>query len=235
MTGHDKMAEMVRQAHHPERSRGKIAILGGKGMLGSNVFLACQKHGFDAIALDLPNFDITNASHLRQVVRDAKIIVNCAAYTDVEKAESEAELAYKVNAEAVGKLGSVAKNAGVWVLHISTDFVFDGTSDRPYVETDTPNPINVYGASKLAGEKLLIESGCPNCIMRIEWTYGLNGDNFVIKLINKAKTSKEISVVDDQIGSPTATTEVARSHLQSRTKKTRRLIPFCSFRIRQPI
>ncbi|MCJ7729479.1 MAG: dTDP-4-dehydrorhamnose reductase [Sedimentisphaerales bacterium] len=216
MTGHSKMAEQ------------KIAILGGKGMLGSDVFAACQKHGFDAIALDLPNFDITNAGHLRQVVGEAKIIVNCAAYTNVEKAESETELAYKVNAEAVGKLGSVAKNAGIWVLHISTDFVFDGTSDRPYVETDTPNPINVYGASKLASEKLLIESGCSNCIMRIEWTYGLNGDNFVIKLINKAKSNKEISVVDDQIGSPTATTEVAEAICSLVQKKPEGLFHFAA-------
>jgi dTDP-4-dehydrorhamnose reductase len=206
----------------------KIAILGGKGMLGSDLLLACQKHRFNAIALDLPQFDITNADHLRQVVRNAQIIVNCAAYTNVEKAESEAELAYKVNAEAIGKLSTVAKNAGIWVLHISTDFVFDGTSDRPYVETDTPNPINVYGASKLAGEKLLIESGCSNCIMRIEWTYGLNSDNFVTKLIDKAKTNKKMSVVDDQIGSPTATAEVAEAICGLVRKKPEGLFHFAA-------
>jgi dTDP-4-dehydrorhamnose reductase len=206
----------------------KIAILGGKGMLGFDVFAACQKHGFDATALDLPNFDITNAGHLRQVVRNAPIIVNCAAYTNVERAQSQPDLAHKINAEAVGTLGSLAKNAGIWVLHISTDFVFDGTSDRPYVETDTPNPINVYGASKLAGEKLLIESGCSNCIMRIEWTYGLNGDNFVIKLINKAKAKKELIVVDDQIGSPTATTEVAEAICSLVQKKPEGLFHFAA-------
>ncbi len=206
----------------------KIAILGGKGMLGSDVFLACQKHGFDAAALDLPHFDITNAGHLRQVVRDAQIMVNCAAYTDVEKAQSQSDLAYKVNAEAVGTLGSLAKNAGIWLLHISTDFVFDGTSDRPYIETDTPNPINVYGASKLAGEKLLVESGCRHCIMRIEWTYGSNGSNFVTKLIDKAKTNKEISVVDDQIGSPTATTEVAQAICGLVRKKPEGLFHFAA-------
>jgi dTDP-4-dehydrorhamnose reductase len=197
-------------------------------MLGFDVLLACQKHRFDAIALDLPQFDITNASHLRQVVKEATIIVNCAAYTNVEKAESEVEPAYRINTEAVGKLGSVAKNADIWVLHISTDFVFDGTSDKPYVETDMPNPINVYGASKLAGEKLLIESGCSNCIMRIEWTYGLNGDNFVTKLINKAKTDKEMSVVDDQIGSPTATTEVAEAICSLVRKKPEGLFHFAA-------
>ena len=204
----------------------KIAILGGKGMLGSDLTLACQRHGFDATALDLPSFDITNTDHIRQVVKDAQIIVNCAAYTDVEKAESQPDLAYKVNAEAVANLGSLAKDSGIWVLHISTDFVFDGTSERPYVETDTPNPINVYGASKLAGEKLLIESSCSNSIMRVEWTYGLNGNNFVTKLINRAKNKKELAVVDDQIGSPTATTEVAEAVCTLVRKKPEGLFHF---------
>jgi len=179
-------------------------------MLGSDLALACRQQGFDTAVLDLPDFDITNAAHLRQAVCNAQMIVNCAAYTDVEKAESEYGLAYKVNAEAVGKLGLIAKDGGIWVLHISTDFVFDGKSDRPYVETDTPNPINTYGKSKLAGEQLLVESGCRHCIMRIEWTYGLGGNNFVTKLIKRAKADRDLKVVDDQIGSPTATTEVAK-------------------------
>ncbi len=198
-------------------------------MLGSDLVLACQKHGFDAAALDLPHFDITSTDHLRQVIKNNQIIVNCAAYTDVEKAESQSDLAYKVNAEAVASLGSIAKDAGIWLLHISTDFVFDGTLRRPYVETDTPNPINVYGASKLAGEELLIESGCRYCIMRIEWTYGLSSSNFVTKLINNAKTKKELAVVDDQIGSPTATTEVAEAICALVRKKPEGLFHFaCS-------
>jgi dTDP-4-dehydrorhamnose reductase len=207
----------------------KIAILGGKGMLGSDVFVACEKQGLDVTALDLPDFDITDTDQLRQVVKDSQIIVNCAAYTDVEKAESQPDLAYKVNAEAVANLGSLAKGFGIWVLHISTDFVFDGTSERPYVETDTPNPINVYGASKFAGEKLLIESGCSNCIMRVEWTYGLNGNNFVTKLIDNAKNKKGLAVVDDQIGSPTATAEVAEAICTLVRKKPEGLFHFaCS-------
>ncbi len=184
----------------------KIAILGGKGMLGSDLAIACPQ----AIVLDLPDFDITNEKHLTNALKDVDAVINCAAYTNVEKAESENELAYKINAEAVGKLASVAKNIGVWVLHTSTDFVFDGKSDRPYIETDMPNPINTYGASKLAGEKLLVESGCRCCIMRIEWTYGSAGNNFVVKMIKRAKAGGKLKVVDDQIGSPTATTEVAK-------------------------
>ncbi len=188
----------------------KIAILGGTGMLGTDLARQCTKQGLNFEVFDLPEFDITNHQQLSDVVRHAAIIINCAAYTDVDGAESQPDVAYLVNATAVGHLGALAKKANIWVLHISTDFVFDGKSDKPYVETDPPNPINIYGASKLAGEQLLVESGCRHCIMRLEWTYGLGGSNFVTKLLERAKADKKLKVVDDQIGSPTATTEVAK-------------------------
>ena len=208
--------------------KDRVAILGGKGMLGSDLALACQQHRFITTVLDLPEFDITNENHLTNAIKDVDAVINCAAYTNVEKAESETELAYKVNAEAVGKLGSAAKDAGVWVLHISTDFVFDGKSERPYIETDTPNPINVYGASKLAGEELLVESGCRHCIMRVEWTYGSTGNNFVAKMIKLAKAGKKLKVIDDQIGSPTATTEIAKVICKLLPKKPEGLFHFAS-------
>ncbi len=187
-----------------------IAILGGKGMLGADLVETCRQQGFDARIFDLPEFDITNAEQLKQALNTANAIVNCAAYTDVDGAESERDLAYKVNAEAVGRLGMLARKAKLWVLHISTDFVFDGKGETPYVETDPPNPINEYGRTKLVGEQLLVESGCDNCIMRIEWTYGRSGNNFVTKLMQRAEATQMLKVVDDQIGSPTATTEVAK-------------------------
>ena len=190
----------------------RIAILGGRGMLGTDLAKICRRQGFNVEVFDLKesNFDITNSHQLKEAVDTAKTIINCAAYTDVNGAESEAELAYQVNAEAVGRLGAFVKEADAWLLHISTDFVFDGKLDRPYLETDTPNPINEYGKTKLAGEQLLAPSGCRHCIIRVEWTYGSAGNNFVSKLIQRAKTDKELKVVDDQIGSPTATTEVAK-------------------------
>ena len=180
-------------------------------MLGTEVAAACSRQGCTARVYDLPEFDITSEDHLRQAVEAADAIINCAAYTNVDGAQSQTELAYRVNAEAVGRLGRLAQEQGKWVLHISTDFVFDGGLDRPYVETDTPNPINEYGKSKLAGEVLLQESGCAHCLVRLEWTYGLHGRNFVTKLIERAQTSKTLSVVSDQVGSPTATTEVAKA------------------------
>jgi dTDP-4-dehydrorhamnose reductase len=187
-----------------------IAILGGRGMLGTDLAKICGQEGFDVKVFDLPEFDITNSQQLKEAVGSAKIIVNCAAYTNVDGAESETGLAHQVNAEAVGRLGALVKETGAWLLHLSTDFVFDGQLDRPYVETDLPNPINEYGKSKLAGEQLLGQSGCRHCIMRVEWTYGQAGQNFVTKLKQLATTEKVLKVVDDQVGSPTATTEVAR-------------------------
>src|SRR3972149_6421964 len=133
----------------------RIAVLGGRGMLGSDLTKLLKQRGCVVNVFDLPEFDITNPAHLRIAVNSADTIVNCAAYTDVDGAESHSELAYAVNAEAPGRLGALARDMGKWVLHISTDFVFDGLLDRPYIETDKPNPINVYGKSKLAGEKLL--------------------------------------------------------------------------------
>jgi dTDP-4-dehydrorhamnose reductase len=178
-------------------------------MLGTDLVDSCTRHGLDVTVFDLPEFDIRNSQQLKQAVEAADIIVNCAAYTNVDGAETDVEPAYQVNAEAVGRLGAIVKEAGKWLLHISTDFVFDGRLDAPYVETDLPNPINEYGKSKLAGEQLLAESGCRHCILRIEWTYGVHGDNFVKKIIQRAKTDETVKVVDDQTGSPTATTEVA--------------------------
>ncbi|UCG57740.1 MAG: dTDP-4-dehydrorhamnose reductase [Phycisphaerales bacterium] len=188
-----------------------IAILGGKGMLGTDLTEICAREGYDVRVLDLPEFDVTDSRRMREALAAESTIVNCAAYTDVDGAESEAELAHRVNAEAVGRLGSLARETGAWLLHISTDFVFDGELDRPYVETDTPNPISEYGRSKLAGERLLAESDCAFCILRLEWTYGLRGRNFVTKLVERAKADGKLKVVDDQIGSPTATTEAGKA------------------------
>ncbi len=187
----------------------RIAIFGGRGMLGTDLANICRQEGFDVKVFDLPEFDVTHSRQLKEVVDSAKIIINCAAYTNVDGAESETELAYQVNAEAVGRLGALVKEANAWLLHISTDFVFDGQLDRPYVETDPPNPINEYGKTKLGGEQLLDHSGCQHCIMRLEWTYGSTGKNFIAKLIKRARVDKVLKVVDDQTGSPTATTEVA--------------------------
>jgi dTDP-4-dehydrorhamnose reductase len=211
-------------------SPDKVIILGGKGMLGTDVAAECKNRNIDYEVFDLPEFDITNEHQLLSVIHPAHTIVNCAAYTNVEKAETETELAFHVNAEAVGLLATSARKSGAWVLHISTDFVFDGASDKPYTEKDIPHPINAYGRTKLVGERLLIEHHCHYCIMRVEWTYGLKGDNFIKKIIQKAQTQKEMKVVDDQVGSPTATTEAARAICDLISKKPTGIYHFANQR-----
>lgn len=201
------------------KDQGAIAILGGRGMLGTDLAAACRQNSIACEVFDLPEFDITNTGQLAEVVNNFDEIVNCAAYTNVDGAETHRELAYKVNSEAAGRLGQLAAKEHKYVLHISTDFVFDGKLDRPYKETDEPNPISVYGASKLAGEKGLIESGCHGCIMRVEWTYGKAGNNFVKKLLKRAGETNELRVIDDQVGSPTATTQVAAEICELLKKK----------------
>lgn len=189
----------------------KVVVLGSKGMLGTELMGVLGRGGFESEGLDLPEFDITDLQQLKEAVSRADIVVNCAAYTNVEKAESEPELAYAVNGRSVGLLGKYAAAKGISVLHISTDFVFDGRLDRPYTESDATNPISVYGETKLAGEQLLLESGARACILRLQWSYGKAGTNFVLKMIEAAKTRDCLKVVDDQVGSPTATVEVAKA------------------------
>lgn len=186
-----------------------IVILGGRGMLGTDLAAELTGQGYDCKVFDLPEFDITDADQITGAISGCDIVINCAAYTNVEKAESESELAYRVNASAVGQLGKIAAEHRVKLLHISTDFVFDGKLDRPYVETDDTNALSVYGKSKLEGEKLLQLTDADCCIIRAQWTYGDNGNNFVKKLISRVEQGKPLRVVDDQIGSPTSTRQVS--------------------------
>ena len=194
-------------------SKDSIAVLGAKGMLGTELVKVFENTGRGVNAFDLPEFDITDSEQLHQILDSNRTIINCAAYTNVEKAESETEKAFEVNAEAVGELAQLAVKAGGQICHISTDFVFDGGSEAPYLETDQVNPINAYGRSKLAGEKLFLKSGVDGCIIRVQWTYGNNGNNFIKKIIEIAGQNRSLKVVDDQIGSCTATTEVAAAIL----------------------
>ncbi|MBN1974472.1 MAG: dTDP-4-dehydrorhamnose reductase [Sedimentisphaerales bacterium] len=209
-------------------NKPRIVILGGKGMLGTDLVKTCNERNINVQVFDLPEFDITNLKQLEKVIKHADVVINCAAYTNVDGSESQKELAYKVNAEAAGRLGAIAGDNNTWVLHIGTDFVFDGRQEKPYIETDLPNPISEYGRTKLAGEQLLAQSGCKYCIVRVQWTYGSAGNNFVSKLIQRAKTNNTVKVVDDQVGSPTATTEVSKAICRMLEKKPLGLFHFAS-------
>jgi len=191
----------------------RIAVPGGRGMLGTDVVAALSAAGFQPVPLDLPEFDLCRTADVERAVRGADAVVNCAAYTNVDGAESHPATAEAVNATAVGRLGEIAARHGRFVLHVSTDFVFDGTLDRPYTEADATNPVNVYGATKLAGEQALAASGCRSVIVRVQWTYGAAGNSFVSKLLSRARAGAELNVVADQVGSPTWTRDVAAALL----------------------
>jgi dTDP-4-dehydrorhamnose reductase len=191
-----------------------IAVLGGRGMLGTDLCQALRAAGCRVTALDLPEFDITAADQTDRALTGVAAVVNCAAYTNVDGAEAHRELAAAVNERAVGQLGQLAAARGVYVLHISTDFVFDGDLDRPYRETDAPRPISVYGASKLAGEQALQAAGGAYAIVRVQWTYGRAGQNFISKFLNRADTTDDLAMVADQVGAPTWTGDVSAALLE---------------------
>jgi dTDP-4-dehydrorhamnose reductase len=188
-----------------------IGITGGDGMLGADVRSVLERRGHTPLVFDLPKHDLTRDDALAELVDSSGLIVNCAAYTNVDRAETESKLCAEVNAELPRRLGEAARLAGKRVIHISTDFVFgDGGNDSLDEEAQVA-PLNVYGKTKLEGEQALLASGCSCAVIRIEWTYGANGANFITKIADIARTLDELKVVVDQVGSPTPTTAVARA------------------------
>ncbi|MGR6836679.1 dTDP-4-dehydrorhamnose reductase [Syntrophomonas erecta] len=182
----------------------KILVIGKNGQIGWELQRTLAPLG-QIVALDYPEIDLANPDSIRSKVHDIKpsLIVNAAAYTAVDKAEEEPELAMAVNGTAPGILAEEAQKIGAFLVHYSTDYVFDGTKTTPYTEEDEPNPINVYGATKLAGEKAIQAVNPNHLIFRTSWVYGLRGKNFLLTMLRLAKERNEIRVVDDQIGSPT--------------------------------
>ncbi len=212
----------------PQRSDAKIAVLGGNGMLGTDLSAVLAAQGYQPVAYDLPDFDICQPQHVQRALHDATAVINCAAYTNVDGAESDRDIARAVNGVAVGDVGRAAAERGIYVLHISTDFVFDGATEAPYTETDQPNPLSVYGSTKLGGEAALVASGCEHAIVRVEWTYGAAGRNFVTKLLERASTNPALKMVADQTGSPTWTVDVARALAELLEQRTQGLYHYAA-------
>lgn len=178
-------------------------------MLGSDLSKILADAGYDIHVHDLPETDITRSDHLDIALRDVDIAVNCAAFTNVDLAEARPDIARAVNASALANMAELARQRGVFLAHISTDFVFDGQGDRPWLEPDSPHPISVYGRTKFEGEQVLQASGCPHFIMRVQWSYGLAGVNFITKVLERARGGGELKIVNDQIGAPTWTRDMS--------------------------
>lgn len=191
-----------------ERRTPKVLLLGAGGQLGRELARELA-HTFEAageiVALDRAGLDITDAFHVRSALRELRpdIVVNAAAYTQVDRAEAEADRARAVNAEAPGMIAEeVARLRGL-LVHFSTDYVFDGRKGMPYEESDEPNPLNVYGETKLTGENAIRGAHDRHLILRTAWLYGLHGRNFLRTILGRASERSELRIVDDQVGSPT--------------------------------
>lgn len=190
----------------------KILILGKNGQVGWELQRTLAPLG-NIIAMDQEELDLIQLTDVRRKVQEIKpdIIVNAAAYTAVDQAESEPELAMAINGDAPGVLAEEAKKLGTLLVHYSTDYVFDGTKDSPYTEEDKPNPLNVYGRTKLAGEQAIQAVDGNHLIFRTSWVYGTRGKNFFLTMLRLAREREEIRVVDDQIGAPTWCRMIAES------------------------
>jgi dTDP-4-dehydrorhamnose reductase len=190
----------------------KILLTGRSGQLGWELNRMLAPLG-EVLAPDRTQLDLARPDQIAAAVRSARpdVIVNAAAYTSVDLAETETDRAHLINATAPGLLAEEARRCGALCVHYSTDYVFDGTKTAPYLEEDTPNPINTYGRSKLAGENAIRSAGCPYLIFRTSWVYAARGRNFFLTIRRLLREKEQLSVVSDQIGAPTSASALAEA------------------------
>lgn len=192
----------------------RLLVMGAAGMLGQDLVRAAEAIGHDTVAMAREDVDITDAAATQAVITDEHpdVVVNCAAWTDVDGAEASPQSAHQVNAAGAGNVATAAAEAGAWTVQISTDYVFDGTKRTPYVESDAASPLSAYGSSKLAGERE-VAVRCPDrhTIVRSSWLFGRHGHCFPATIIRLASERDELTVVDDQIGCPTFTGHLSQA------------------------
>lgn len=202
----------------------KILVTGKNGQVGWELqrTLACLG---EVVALDRQALDLSSPDSIRAAIREVKphLIVNPAAYTAVDKAESEPELALAVNGTAPGVMAEEAKRLGAVMVHYSTDYVFDGSKTKPYTEEDIPCPLNVYGNTKLAGEEAVRAVGVPHLILRTSWVYGVRGKNFLLTMRRLGKEREELKIVADQTGAPTWSRLIAEATAHIAAQRLTRL------------
>lgn len=191
----------------------RLVILGGEGQVGSVLADQARARGIPCAALGRAECDITDAGGTKRPIAGADLVVNCAAYTAVDRAEAEEDAAYRVNAEGAGSVASACAEAAIPLVHISTDYVFDGQSPRPYREDDVPRPLNAYGRSKLAGEQRVRQIHPAHIILRTSWIFSIHRQNFVTTMLRHAQSRSELRVVHDQVGEPTAAADIAKAIL----------------------
>src|SRR5271155_4870964 len=190
--------------------RPSILLIGKNGQVGAELASFLPEIG-EVLALGRAELDLTNANEIRRIIRDLapRVIVNTAAYTAVDRAESEAARAQAVNAEAPAVMAEEARKLRALLVHYSTDYIFDGRNTSPYRETDPPNPVNAYGRTKLEGEQAIRRYGVDHLIFRTAWVYATRGRNFLLTILRLATQREELRIVHDQIGAPTWSREIA--------------------------
>lgn len=189
----------------------KVLITGAAGMLGQDVAVEFRRRGFHVIAMDRAMLDITCLEHVKRAIggHSPGIVINCAAYTDVDGAESEPQMSFFINGLGPRNLALACRETGSVLVHISTDYVFSGDRERPYGVYDPTRPVNVYGASKLWGERAVLQLLKTCYLVRTSWLFGPGGKNFVSTMIKLGRAGKPVKVVDDQFGCPTFTEDLA--------------------------
>lgn len=190
-----------------------ILVTGAHGQLGQEFLASFQDRGIPWIATDRQELDITDDDQVRRFVevRDITCIINCAAYNNVDLAEQEPEACRAVNTLAPNHLARAARERGVPFVTYSTDFVFDGKTDRPYVEIDPPHPLSVYGRSKLEGEQAVLQSNPQALVLRTSWLFGAHGVNFVRRILELCESKNELRMVSDQVSAPTCTRDLVEA------------------------
>ena len=190
----------------------KVLVTGVKGQLGYDVVNELKKRNIEAVGVDIDEMDITDASSVDKVIKDASpdAVIHCAAYTAVDAAEDNVDICRKVNKDGTQNIANVCKELDIKMIYISTDYVFDGEGTRPWEPDDKPDPLNVYGLTKYEGEVAVTSTLSKYFIVRIAWVFGVNGKNFIKTMLNLAKTHDSLTVVNDQFGSPTYTYDLAR-------------------------
>ncbi len=191
--------------------KSRILLTGKNGQVGAELRRLLPRLG-EVVGFDRHELDLSSPDQIRRAIREVQptAIVNAAAYTAVDLAETDGRQARIINVDAPALMAEEAKRIGAVLVHYSTDYVFDGSQDRPYQETDLPNPINVYGQTKLAGEEAIRAVGLPHLIFRTAWVYGTRGRNFLLTILRLATEREELKIVHDQFGSPTWSREIAK-------------------------
>jgi len=190
----------------------RILLTGTAGQLGKTLLPLLREQG-EVFDVGRAECDLSSVDAIRKLVAELRptVIVNPAAYTAVDEAEGHVEMAYAINRTAAGTLAEEARKLGAMFVYYSTDYVFDGSKQAAYTEDDEPVPLNVYGASKLAGERAVIAAGGRHLVLRTSWVYGANGNNFLLTIRRLAHERDELKIVDDQVGTPTSSIEIARA------------------------